>query len=160
MWIDITKLISLDSSSTKTGWAIFENGILNDYGVIDLHNNRDSESRLHNMVQKLWDILEYHKPDIIVVEKLNVSRNLQATRLLSKIMGSIYCYYVLHDNVFYFEIQASEWRAKLGMQSTGRKRDEYKELSINYIKDKYDIDVSDDVSDAICAGLGYIKMFP
>ena len=75
MWIDITKLISLDSSSTKTGWAIFENGILNDYGVIDLHNNRDSESRLYDMVQKLWDILEHHKPDIIVVEKLNEFAN-------------------------------------------------------------------------------------
>lgn len=155
----ITKLISIDSSSTKTGWAIFENGKLKDYGIIDLHNNKDSYLRLKEMVYNIWQLLEYNKPNIIVIEKLNVGRNMQATRLLSKIIGSIYCYSILHDDVFYFEIQASEWRSKLGMQSSGRKRNDYKKLSVSYVKDLYQIEVSDDISDAICAGLGYIKMF-
>lgn len=156
---NITRLISIDSSSTKTGWAIFDNGILSDYGVIDLHKESNSDTRLENMVSSIWDLLSSNEPDIIVIEKLNVGRNLQATRLLSKIIGAVYCYSVLNKDVFYFEIQPSQWRKKLGMQASGRKREVYKKMSIDYVKEKYNIDVSDDTSDAICAGIGYIKMF-
>lgn len=133
--------------------------MLNDYGLIDLHKNTDSELRLKDMAQHIWQLLEANKPDIIVIEKLNVGRNLQATRLLSKIIGVVYCYSVLNPDVFYFEIQPSQWRKQLGMQSSKRKRDEYKQLSIQFIKEHFNIEVTDDVSDAICAGIGYIKMF-
>lgn len=133
--------------------------MLNDYGLIDLHKNTDSELRLKDMAQHIWQLLETNKPDIIVIEKLNVGRNLQATRLLSKIIGVVYCYSILNPDVFYFEIQPSQWRKQLGMQSSKRKRDEYKQLSIQFIKEHFNIEVSDDVSDAICAGIGYIKMF-
>lgn len=133
--------------------------MLNDYGLIDLHKNTDSELRLKDMAQHIWQLLEANKPDIIVIEKLNVGRNLQATRLLSKIIGVVYCYSILNPDVFYFEIQPSQWRKQLGMQSSKRKRDEYKQLSIQFIKEHFNIAVTDDVSDAICAGIGYIKMF-
>lgn len=133
--------------------------MLNDYGLIDLHKNTDSELRLKDMAQHIWQLLEANKPDIIVIEKLNVGRNLQATRLLSKIIGVVYCYSILNPDVFYFEIQPSQWRKQLGMQSSKRKRDEYKQLSIQFIKEHFNIEVTDDVSDAICAGIGYIKMF-
>ena len=133
--------------------------MLNDYGLIDLHKNTDSELRLKEMAQHIWQLLETNKPDIIVIEKLNVGRNLQATRLLSKIIGVVYCYSILNPDVFYFEIQPSQWRKQLGMQSSKRKRDEYKQLSIQFIKEHFNIEVTDDVSDAICAGIGYIKMF-
>lgn len=133
--------------------------MLNDYGLIDLHKNTDSELRLKDMAQHIWQLLEANKPDIIVIEKLNVGRNLQATRLLSKMIGVVYCYSILNPDVFYFEIQPSQWRKQLGMQSSKRKRDEYKQLSIQFIKEHFNIEVTDDVSDAICAGIGYIKMF-
>lgn len=133
--------------------------MLNDYGLIDLHKNTDSELRLKDMAQHIWQLLEANKPDIIVIEKLNVGRNLQATRLLSKIIGVVYCYSILNPDVFYFDIQPSQWRKQLGMQSSKRKRDEYKQLSIQFIKEHFNIEVTDDVSDAICAGIGYIKMF-
>lgn len=133
--------------------------MLNDYGLIDLHKNTDSELRLKDMAQHIWQLLETNRPDIIVIEKLNVGRNLQATRLLSKIIGVVYCYSILNPDVFYFEIQPSQWRKQLGMQSSKRKRDEYKQLSIQFIKEHFNIEVTDDVSDAICAGIGYIKMF-
>ena len=45
------------------------------------------------------------------------------------------------------------------MQSSKRGRDEYKQLSIDYVKKHFNIDVSDDESDSICAGIGYIKIF-
>lgn len=110
------------------------------------------------MCLKIIDVLNTHRPDIIVIEKLSVSRNMISLRALCKIMGAVYCYCIL-KNIFYFEIQPSQWRSKLGMQKANRKRDEYKELSIQYVRDKYGLNVTDDIADAICIGEGYIKMF-
>ncbi len=110
------------------------------------------------MCLSIINLLKKYQPDIIVIEKLNVGRNMVAVRALSKVIGATYCYSILND-CFYFEIQPSQWRSQLGMQSSKRKRDEYKELSIKYVKDILNKDVSDDEADSICAGFGYIKMF-
>lgn len=110
------------------------------------------------MCLKLITLLTEYKPDIIVIEKLNVGRNMVAVRSLSKVIGAVYCYSIL-NNCFYFEIQPSQWRSQLGMQSSKRKRAEYKQLSIDYVKKTFGKEVSDDESDSICAGIGYIKMF-
>ena len=110
------------------------------------------------MCLEILHILQKYKPEIIVIEKLNVGRNMNATRILAKIIGVVYCYSILND-CFYFEIQPSQWRSKLGMQSSKRGRDEYKRLSVEYIKENIGKDVSDDEADSICAGIGYIKMF-
>lgn len=110
------------------------------------------------MCLKIIHLLRKYKPDIIVIEKLNVGRNMVAVRALSKIIGVVYCYSIL-NNCFYFEIQPSQWRSQLGMQSSKRKREEYKQLSIEYVKKNFGKNVTDDESDSICAGIGYIKMF-
>lgn len=160
-----TKLISLDTSSSKTGWALFENGKYVKSDVIDLDTKEckkiykgNSDKRIEDMCLSVWNLLDENKPDIIVIEKLNVGRNMVAVRALSKVIGMVYCYSIL-NKCFYYEIQPSQWRSQLGMQSSKRKREEYKQLSVQYVKDNFSINVSDDESDSICAGVGYIKMF-
>lgn len=104
-------------------------------------------------------LLQEYKPDIIVIEKLSVTRNMVSLRCLSKIIGAVYCYSILNDS-FYFEIQPSQWRAQLGMQGGAkRKRNDYKEMSVQYVYDNLGINVTDDEADSICAGIAYIKMF-
>lgn len=39
------------------------------------------------------------------------------------------------------------------------KRDQLKKEAIDYVKDKYKIDVCDDIADAICIGDAVVKMF-
>lgn len=119
----------------------------------------NSDKRIEDMCLLILHLLEKYKPDIIVIEKLNVSRNMVATRCLIKIIGVVYSYSILNRDVFYYEIQASQWRKQIGIQSSKRKRDEYKKLSIEYVKNNFNKEVTDDESDAICAGIGYIKMF-
>ena len=155
----ITRLISIDSSSSKIGWAVFDNGEYQESGLIDLSKNKDSDHRIELMCKEIIQLLKEKNPSIVVIEKLNVERNMVTLRALCKVIGAVYCYSILSNDVFYYEIQPSQWRSKLGMQANGRKRDEYKRLSVQYVKDNYNLDVTDDVSDAICAGIGYIKMF-
>lgn len=144
---------------------MFENAKYKKSGVINLDTNEcrkkykgNSDKRIEDMCLNIIDLLKKYKPDIIVIEKLNVGRNMVAVRALSKVIGVVYCYSIL-NNCFYFEIQPSQWRSQLGMQSSKRKREEYKQLSINYVKEKFNKEVSDDEADSICAGIGYIKMF-
>lgn len=118
----------------------------------------NSDKRIKDMCLLLWNLLEENKPDIIVIEKMNVGRNMVAVRALSKIIGIAFCYSIL-NKCFYYEIQPSQWRSQLGMQSSKRKREEYKQLSVEYVKKNFNKNVSDDESDSICAGIGYIKMF-
>ena len=163
--IRITKLLSLDTSSSASGWAYFENGEYIQSGVINFNTSEckkkykgRSDKRLDDMCISIINMLSEIKPDIVLVEKLNVGRNMASTRMLAKIMGVIYGYTLLND-CDYEEIQASEWRSKIGIQSAKLKREDYKRLSIQYVKDNIKKDVSDDEADSICAGIGYIKMF-
>lgn len=160
------KLLSLDTSSSKTGWAYFEAAKYIKSGVIDFdtkeHKKKykdNSDERVEDMCLAVLDLLKKIKPDIIVVEKLNVSRNMNAVRVLSKVIGAVYTYYILSDDCSYFEIQPTQWRSQLDMQSGRKKRDELKQLSVEYVKNTLGIDVADDEADSICAGIGYIKMF-
>ena len=156
----------MDTSSTKTGWAYFLDGKYKKSGVIDLDTKEcrkkykdNSSRRLEDMCLAVWNLLQKYTPDIIVIEKLNVLRNMHATRVLSKVIGTVYTYYILTDDCSYFEIQPTQWRGQLGMQSGRKKRDELKQISIEYVKNTLGIDVTDDEADSICAGVGYIKMF-
>jgi hypothetical protein len=54
---------------------------------------------------------------------------------------------------------SSEWRKKCGIK-TGRgiTRDMVKQADIKFVKDKYNLDVNDDIADAI--GIGYAYLNP
>lgn len=160
-----TRLLSLDTSSSKTGWAYFENAVYKKSGVINLDTKEcrkkykdKCDARIRDMCLSVVMLLKEYEPDIIVIEKLNVGRNMNATRILAKIMGVVYGY-SLFNNCYYYEISPSQWRGQLGMQLKGRKREEYKQLSVAYVKNVFGKEVNDDESDSICAGIGYIKMF-
>ena len=54
---------------------------------------------------------------------------------------------------------ASEWRKKCGIR-TGRgiKRDTLKAADIKFVKDNYNLNVNDDIADAICIGYAYTNI--
>jgi hypothetical protein len=53
---------------------------------------------------------------------------------------------------------ASHWRASVGIKTgPGIKRETLKNASQRLVKSIYNIEVNDDISDAICLGIAYIK---
>ena len=159
-----TKMISMDTSTTKTGWAYFENSVYISSGVINLDTKEskkkyknNTDLRIKDMCLNIFSLLNKYSPDIIVVEKLNVCRNMAVVRKLSKIIDIVYVYSII-NNCTYYEIQPTQWRSKLGLQEGKKKREDFKQASINYIKETHGIDVGDDEADSICAGLGYTEM--
>lgn len=154
-----TTLLSLDTSTTSTGWAIFKDGEYQESGVIDdFKKVKNGYERLKLMTKELLDSIGQLKPDIIVIEKDVVFGNMKVIDMLMKIIGAVYGF-CLFNEITYYEFAPSEWRKYVKLQAFGRKRDEFKKASIKYIKDNLNMEVNDDEADAICIGLAYCKKF-
>lgn len=150
------KLLSLDTSSTSTGWALFVDGKYKDSGCIAIKNTQD---KMYAMVSKLLSLIETIQPDIVVAEEMVVTRNAQVARNLTMILGAIYgkCIQMIID---WYTLRPTEWRKLIDSGSKPRKRNEYKAWSLQKVKDLFGIiDINDDVSDAILIGQAYINMF-
>ena len=166
-----TILLSLDTSSTKTGWAIFGNGIYEESGVLDWSHVKETEDRLLIMYIDIIQLINKYEPDILVIEKDIVGsgkrQNMSTINTLVKLIGGVWAYCVQLNmdtpmdfqigefNVYYVEYTPSEWRKLVGI--TARKRDDCKAASIKRIKDVYSLNVDDNEADAINIGEAYIN---
>ena len=164
-------LLSLDTSSTKTGWAVFKNGIYKESGVLNWSHIKETEDRLQIMYIDIIQHIQKYEPDILVIEKDIVGsgkrQNMSTINTLVKLIGGIwaYCVQLNMDTpmnlptgefvIFYKEYTPSEWRKLVGINT--RKRDDCKAASIKRIKDKYNLDVDDNEADAINIGEAYIN---
>lgn len=155
-------LISLDTSSSSTGWAKFFNGKYIESGQINLKNIKDTNERLKNMVIKLNDLLtrecELNDKITVVIETPVVVRNPQVQRLLTMIFGAVYTI-CLQNEIEFQQLRPTEWRKLIDSGKKPRKRDELKEWSKQKVKELFKIeDINDDISDAILIGQAYINM--
>lgn len=155
------KLISMDTSSNSTGVAIFIDGILSRHFLIDLKQIKNTEKRIEEMIKQIYKVISDERPDILVTELTVVTRNAQAQRNLTMILGAIYgkC---IDKNIWYHSFRPTEWRSLIdtNKKPNGRKRENYKEWSMEVVRDFYNIDCSsDDLSDAILIGRSYVNKF-
>lgn len=154
------KILSLDLSSKSSGWSIFENKELKEYGCITSAST-DLIKRIHIMTDGIKNILEKNKIDKIVVEEVRPemgTQNIKTHRALLWLQGSIAI--MVHDN-FKLELEyiyPSEWRKICGIKTgSGVRRDELKPKDIMFVKEKFGIEVNDDIADAIGIGYAYLN---
>ena len=151
------KILSLDLSTKSSGWAIFENGLLIDYGCIT-SSSTDLLKRINVMIEGFNDILVKH-PDItkVIAEEVrpeNGLQNIKTHRALMWLQGGIaLALYAFNKKLELDLIYPSSWRAAIGIK-TGRgvRRSSLKEKDIQFVKENYNLDVNDDIADAICIG--------
>ena len=155
------KLISLDTSTSSTGYAVYISGNLHRYNLLDFKRIKNTEDRINEMILKIYEIIDKENPQIVVAEMTVVPRNVQAQRNLTIILGAIQgkC---LEKNIFFYLFRPSEWRKLVNdtNEKLPRKREELKAWSKRKVLEKYNItDINDDVSDAILVGQAYINKF-
>lgn len=144
--------MSIDSSTNKTGIAIYKNGELINFILIDCSKNKIMNDRFKEMSIQLLKQLDIDMPAIIYIEETVVLRNAQTQRFLTRLQGVVYAW-CIRNNCEFNTIRPTEWRKELSF-SQGRniKREQMKQQSIQYVKNRYNLDVNDDVADAICIG--------
>ena len=151
------KILSLDLSTKSSGWAIFNDGILLDYGCIT-SSSTDLLKRINIMTDSLKEVLKKHNDiEKIFAEEVrpeNGLQNLKTHRALMWLQGAIALMIYNFNKKLEMElVYPSTWRAAIGIK-TGRgvKRTTLKEKDIQFVKENYNLDVNDDIADAICLG--------
>lgn len=151
--------LSIDASTKSTGIAIFEETKLIHFQCIQ-ESNSDTFSRIEKMVNKISAIYQKYKPTHIIMEDIlpsDVGNNQKIYKALIYLQAAIVLMFHKNKATVDFYV-ASHWRSICGIK-TGRgvKRDTLKQASIKLVKTTYNIDVNDDIADAICMGIAYIK---
>ena len=155
----ITKLITIDSSTNKSGIGYYENGNFINYELLDFSYDKVLLSRYKKMTLGIWELLEKYDPDIVYIEEMVVVKNAHTQRFLTRLQGAICMWCDLH-NCEFNTIRPTSWRKQLNFsQGSKVKRDQLKQQSIQYVKDNYGLAVNDDIADALCIGSAVLKMF-
>ena len=151
------KILALDLSTKSTGWAVFDGVNLIDKGCITATNS-NVLNRISKIVEELKEIYNQYTPQKIIVEEVlpdDVKHNQTVYKALMYLQANV----ALEFNKFEKSLEfytSSEWRKKCGIRvGRGIKRETLKAADIKFVKDNYNIDVNDDIADAICIGHAY-----
>lgn len=152
----MNRILALDQASRNSGWAIFIDGELKDYGVLSTSQAElgDRLVKIRNFViEKIqeWDI------DLIAFEdiqlQISVGNNVKTFKTLANVYGVI-LETVKEFKKNYVIVASGTWKSALNIK--GRTRPEQKSNATNYVVEHYNIKPSQDAVDAICIG-SYIK---
>lgn len=144
------RIAGVDASTKCTGISIMNDGQLEHYVLIDLHNEKDVIKRMEMMMSKICEELDKHQLDKIYIEKcIFKGGNVDVTQKLSYLSGAMMLYCVQHNIEFNNPLPAA-WRKKIGIEQSNKvKRDVLKAEAILAVKQEYGIDVGDDVAESL-----------
>ena len=153
------RTLAMDASTKATGVAIFQDTKLVHYECITATDN-NSLDRIFTMIRRIKELNVAYYPTHIVMEQVlpqDVKHNQAVYKALIYLQAAVVLQFHLLKKKVDF-IQVGHWRKMCGIK-TGRgvKRQELKAASKALVKATYGIDVNDDISDAICLGMAYIK---
>ena len=155
------KIMALDASTKSTGVAIFNDKELIYYECIATSSS-DMIKRIQVIVKRLNEILFQHTDiEKVILEEVrpeDTVQNIQTHRALMWMQAAIA--FMLHEHFPKIKIEyvyPSSWRAACGIH-TGRgiKRGSLKPADIKFVKDTYNIEVNDDIADAIGIGHAFV----
>ena len=154
------KVLSLDQSTRVSGWAYFEDGQYVESGIIDMHKSKlETEERSFAMAKEIWKIINKYKPQHLVLEGVQQQSNPSTMIILARLAGMVIGYAEAH-NIETHILLPSQWRKQLGYSQGAKvKRQELKQQSIDYVKENFGINVSEDENEAICERVAAHKFF-
>ena len=143
------RIIAFDQATEHFGVSIWDNGELVFYSLYNFTG--DLVSRLLKIKQFVQQIvIDNWKPDFIIMEDIQQQHGAIITyKILAMLLGviEVVC---KENNIKYEVVSPNTWRKYAG--TCGKNRKEEKILSVAKVKEKFGINVSDDVAEAILIG--------
>ena len=137
----MSKLLALDQSSRVTGWSIFEDGKLQQYGKFNAENaGTQIGKRLEYITEVILEDIQMQG---------NVVNNVQTFKVLAEVFGVI-SELLVELHIPQSAVPASTWKSKLSIH--GRARAEQKRNAQEWVFMKYSVKPTQDECDAICIG--------
>lgn len=154
------RLLALDQASHVSGWSVFEDSKLIEYGKIEA-NQDDLGERLYYIKQEVLKLIDKYNIDEVVMEDIqmqgNVANNVQTFKILAEVFGVLYETFT-ELKIPNSAILASSWKSALGIK--GKNRAEQKRNAQAWVLDTYGIKVIQDIADSVCVGSAYLKKAP
>ena len=148
------KLLALDQSSRTSGFAVFDDGKLLDYGHFTLTNS-DFGTRLMQVKQKIKELIEKYEVDEVIFEDIQLKdengENISTFKKL-EVFGIILML-CTELKIDYTIVSSNTWKSTLEIK--GKARAEQKRNAQLYVKNSYGLTCTEDESDAICIGTHY-----
>lgn len=148
----MSKLLALDQASRVSGWSVFIDGELKDWGHLTTEQEEVGERlvTIRNFIIKKvqeWNI------DTIAFEDIqlqsSVGNNVKTFKVLANVFGVVLETAVeLNKNVIV--VPSSTWKSTL--QIKGRTRPDQKRNAQAYVLQQYQVKATQDECDAICIG--------
>ena len=149
-------LIALDESTTCTGYAVFDDSELIEHGTFSF-KSKDVLERVSLIMEEIENLIDTYKPDNMVIEDVQITMNAATAKSLLGLQFMIEVY-AHRNNISCETYRTTRWRKILGLSnSRALDRKAKKQETIDYVKDKYGIEIlKDDESDAIAIGTAYL----
>lgn len=152
---DTYRILSFDQSSKVNGYSIFDNDRLIKYGVNEI-KGKDAPVRFAKVREWVRYMIDIWKPDLVIIEDIQLQTNEKdgtkgviTFKILAELIGVLETFFV-ENNIEYQLANVSTWRN--AEQIKGRTRSDRKRSAQIRVKKCYDIDVVDDIADAILIG--------
>lgn len=105
----------------------------------------DSE-RIAIIGAKIKKVIDIHSPDLTIIEYTQFQKDPKTLIRLSMLMG--YLVGMVETNGYFVTtVEPTVWKSKFGVK--GKKREEQKQSCVEIVKERYGIDVNDDIADSI-----------
>lgn len=154
-------ILALDISTTSTGYAIFQEKKLVDYGVIAPAGN--VITRIEQIADRVAELMNQYHPDIIYSEEPEpafVKNNIDVYRKLTFAHGAIAIVLNHHQKEMKL-CSSSHWRKIVGIK-TGRgiTRAQLKPIDVAKANELFNLNTkNDDIADAVLIGWSYVLEF-
>lgn len=154
-------ILALDMSTKSTGLALYKHNKLEKYDCIKATSN-DLFNRISTMQKEIQKFI-IQNPDIdyLIMQQVRQQGfiNIKTYKALMYLQGCIQM--MIHNNFKYIQtdfLYPSSWRKICGIkQGRGIKRQLQKQFDIQWVKDNFNIQVNDDIADAIGIGYAYVN---
>lgn len=150
------RLLALDQASRVSGFAVFNDDILEASGTFTLKSD-DVGERLVAYRKKIEQLIEDYDIEEVAFEDIQMQgqiNNVQTFKVLAEIFG-VTQEYLVEQGHSYHIVSSNTWKSKLGIK--GKNRTEQKKACQQWVLDTYGKKVSQDESDAIAIGACVIK---
>ena len=152
------KILSIDQSLNCSGYCICESDNLN------LIKCTFYKPKCVKSVEKMYkicvffnQIIQEENIDLVLLEDVQSQLSIKTFKLLAMLLGALI--EVVNENQCeYMIIPPATWRKILNPKK-GMKRKELKELSKQYVRDRFNLEVNDDVADSICMLCYFIENY-
>lgn len=143
-----TRVVAFDQATEHFGLSVFDNNKLVYYSLYTFKGTLDS--RLVAITRMVRDIvIKEWQPDYICFEDIQYEKNIRTFKILAELIGII-TELCKEAEIRYEIVMPNVWRRYAN--TAGKDRRTEKMLSVAKVKELYNIDVSDDVAEAILIG--------